>query len=150
MANPKIKDKKKSKDTISQSAIQPLSNISFSFKYLTSNKEHSFAYFNSDMRNSHTAYEALVQRMQELCNTDMNYAKMIGKISGCEPIPYKRLSPSMQSICDSVEVISKDSSLSVFRFNQNNYRLLCKTDINHPNLLYVIAFDFNYSAYDHG
>lgn len=150
MAHNKIRDNKKPKDEIGKTTIQPLGNISFSFKYLTSNKNHSFDYFNSDMRNCYTAYEALVERMRELCCIDMDCAKARGKVSGCEPIPYKRLSSSMKSICDSVEVISKDSSLSVFRFNQNNYRLLCKTDLNHPNLLYIIGFDFNYSAYDHG
>ena len=38
----------------------------------------------------------------------------------------------------------------VSRFYQNNYRLLCKSDLNHGNLLHIIAFDFDYSAYSHG
>ena len=152
MAKQSIKDSKARKDAIvPPTTTTPLiSNISFNFKYLTKNKAHNFAYFNGDMRKSHDAYEALVERMQVLCCIDMNWAKQVGKIAGCEPIPYKALSSSMQMICDGIEIISKDSSLSVFRFSQNDYRLLCKTDLDHSNLLYVVGFDFDYSAYDHG
>lgn len=150
MAQQKIRDKNARKVEIKRPSAPLISNIAFSFKHLTNNKQHCFSYFRNEMRNSHAAYEALVKRMQELCNIDMNGAKQMGKISGCEPMPYKELSETIQKICDGTGIISKDSSLSVFRFNQNNYRMLCKTDINHSNLLYIIAFDFDFSAYDHG
>lgn len=150
MEERRIKDKKAHKDAIVPPTAPAISNISFNFKYLTNNKEHNFGYFNRDMRKSHDAYKELVSRMQALCCIDMNRAKRDGKIVGCEPIPYRMLSDTMQKICDGIEIISKDSHLSVFRFSQNNYRLLCKSDMNHSNLLYVVGFDFNYSAYEHG
>lgn len=145
-----IKDKSKRKDKVSKEDIKPLSHISFSFRYLTTNGNFNFSYFGRDIRKSKEAYEKLLERMIELCNQDMSTAKSRGKIQGCEPIPYKQLSQSMQIICNAIEIIAKDSSLSVFRFGQNNYRLLCKTDIIHPNLLHIIAFDFDFSAYNHG
>lgn len=146
----KIKDSKKGKEVIQPSTPQGLSHISFSFKHFTTNKTYNFDYFGKDIRKSHAAYEAFLQKLSELSKINTTQAKIEGKIVGCEPIPYKRLSHNMQEICNGIEVISKDSSLSVFRFCQNNYRLLCKTDITHSNLLYVIAIDFDYSAYDHG
>ena len=80
----------------------------------------------------------------------MNSAKASGKISGCEPIPYKSFSSNMQSILDHIDIVSRDSFLTVFRFGGNDYRLICKTDLQHPNILHVIAFDFDFSAYSHG
>lgn len=146
----KISEKNKKEDKISINNRFLLSHISFSLKYLTNNKNFNFSYFGKDIRKSQSAYEMFLIRMQELCKQDMKLAKINGKISGCEPIPYKQLSLSMQAICDSVEIISKESILSVFRFGENKYRILCKTDLSHPNLLHIIAFDFNYSAYNHG
>lgn len=146
----RIKDKNKKNDQVKMQAKPPLGHISFSLKYVPNNKKHSFEYFERDVRNAHRAYEALFSKMKSLCQTDISAAYQVGKIQGCEPIPYCRLSETMRSICDTVEIISRDSSLLVFRFCQNDYRLLCKSDLNHPNLLHIIGFDFNFSAYDHG
>ena len=49
-----------------------------------------------------------------------------------------------------IDIISGDSKVVIFQFCNHNYRLICKDDIMHPNLMYVIAFDFDYSAYNHG
>lgn len=145
------------KDKANQSAkvrVMPVSptpqNITFSFRYLVSNKKYSFKYFRKNTRNSSDAYEALIDRMQQLCKQNMNSAKASGKISGCEPIPYKSFSSNMQSILDHIDIVSRDSFLTVFRFGGNDYRLICKTDLQHPNILHVIAFDFDFSAYSHG
>lgn len=145
-----ITDKNRPKDKISINQVTRLSHISFSFKYLTSNKNYNFSYFKQDVRKRHDAYEMLFQRMKDLCRQDMISAKNNGKITGCEPIPCKQLSTALQTICKTIDIISNESFVSVFRFGQNNYRMLCKTDLNLPNLLHIIAFDFNYSAYDHG
>ncbi len=146
----KIRDKTKKKDKIEIPQVKPLTHIVFSLRYLTESKNFGLEYFGKDLRKSHEAYVAFVSRMRELCQVDIVTAQMSGNIFGSEHIPYKMLSKSMQSVCDSVEIISKDSDLTVFRFYQNNYRLLCKADLNHGNLLHIVAFDFDYSAYNHG
>lgn len=107
-------------------------------------------YFGKDLRGSHLAHAALIERMRQLGQISIDEARARGKEAGSEHIPYKSLSKPMQGICDSIEIISKDSDLTVFRFQQNNFRILCKADMNHANLMYIIAFDFDYSAYDHG
>lgn len=132
------------------SPLPPLDHIVFSLKYLTSNGTHGLAYFGKDLRKSQSAHAALIERMRELCQITIAEARARGKISGSEHIPYKQLKKPMQGICDTVEIISKDSDLTVFRFQQNEYRILCKADLNHANLMHIIAFDFDFSAYDHG
>lgn len=146
----KINGPSRKKDEVKVKIPEPIGNISFCFEHSTENRNHSFSYFGNDMRNRCEAYESLYQKMTDLGQIDTTTAKLRGKISGSEPIPYKSLSKAMQMICDKTEIVGRDSYLSVFRFGQNKYRLLCKPDMNHPNLLHVIAFDFDYSAYDHG
>ena len=96
------------------------------------------------------AYESLFSRLEELSRIDVVQAHNLGKIQGMEKIPYVQLSRSMQMICDGTRIVTRDSKIVVFRFCNQKYRLLCKDDITHPNLMYVIAFDFDFSAYNHG
>jgi hypothetical protein len=143
-----VKDSK-STDKVSKDKIEEIHSISFCFQYQTKNKSYCFKYFNK-ASDSYKAYSYFFEKLCELSTIDMNEAKTRGKISGCEPIPYKNFSKSFKKILAGTQVISKDSVLSVFRFCQNDYRLICKTDINHSNLLHVIGFDFDFSAYSHG
>lgn len=73
-----------------------------------------------------------------------------GKIAGCEKIPFKLLAAPMKLICQNTKIISGDSNLIIFRFFRQNYRILCRADHQHANLLYIVAFDFDFTAYDHG
>lgn len=143
----KIKDNKNTKVSLQP---QREGKISFNFMYLTNKKDFNFDYFAKDKSNKLIAYSTLHDRMQELSNITMQECKARYKTQGAEAIGYKSFNKGFQSILDNVEIVSKDSSLSVIRFNQNNYRMICKTGIMDNNVLYVIGFDFNYSAYDHG
>lgn len=55
----------------------------------------------------------------------------------------------MRDYLKNSEIITKDSKEAVFRFGNQQYRLICKDDLNHPNLMHIIAFDFDFSAYNH-
>ncbi len=145
----RLKDKK-SPDKIEIPKTKPVEKISFNFKYITSNKTYGLKYFCGDCRNSEKALSELFNKLEELSKITLTDAKANGKIQGCEPLKYSKFNLSFQQIMDNTDIISKDSSLEVFRFCQNNYRLICKPDIIHTNLLYIIGFDFNYSAYNHG
>ncbi|MBR1736421.1 MAG: hypothetical protein IJ736_05325 [Firmicutes bacterium] len=62
-------------------------------------------------------------------------------------LEYGCFKESFQGILDGIPIISRDSKLTVYRFGKNNYRIICK---HKDNIMYVIRFDFDYSAYDHG
>ena len=145
----KLKDKK-APDIIDTKQIKPLPHISFNLKYLTTNKSYCFKTLKGDVRKSEKAFSELFVKLCNISELTLDDAKARGKIQGCEPIPYFQFSKSFQQVMDGIDVISKDSTLSVFRFCQNDYRIICKTDVQHSNLLYIIGFDFDYSAYDHG
>ena len=147
MAAKRIKDNKVEKIT----TIPVKENkISFNFMYLTNKKDYNFDFFNLDKANKLKAYISLHDKMQQLSEITMQDCKARGKISGSENIKYNDFNESFKSILKNIEIVSKDSSLCVIRFNQQNYRLICKTGIIDNDVLYVIGFDFNYSAYNHG
>lgn len=145
---PKIKDNKRNQDKIQKVPYEPLSKLCFSFSHMTSNNRYSFK--KVDAGNKTNAYEKFIGKLAELSGIDVIEAHQLGKIRGMEKIPYKQLSESMKQICIDTGIVSKDSKVAVFRFNNQNYRMICKDDIMHPNLMHIIAFDFDFSAYDHG
>ncbi len=123
--------------------------ITFSFRYFTDKKDFSLDYFNGQARDKLKAYEALHEKMAQLSEFTTEQCKQNGKISGCEGIPYVNFNQGFKSIIDNCEIISRDSKMSVFRFGNQNYRLICKTGIKDNNVLYIIGMDWNFSAYPH-
>jgi hypothetical protein len=148
MGKLRVKDNKKSQDKVVKQELQPLSKLCFGFQYVTSN--NNFCFKQLDSSEKIIAYDKFLSRLNELSQINAAEAHNLGKIRGMEKIPYSQLHKNMQQICDGTGIITKDSKIVVFRFNNQKYRLICKDDIMHPNLMHVIAFDFNYSAYDHG
>lgn len=135
---------KKSNVTVKKSLV------SFNFMYLTDNKEHNFDFFRKDMRERHDAYQELCKRLKELSCNNMDFWKKAGKLRGCEPIPYESFSDTFKSILSQIEIVSTDSQLAVFRFSNSDYRIIGKAGIFEENTIYIIGFDFNHSAYNHG
>lgn len=131
--------------------VKRLTNISFSFRYLTTNKSYgldSLLVGNSKVMQAETQ-SYLLSRMSELSKSNMEAEKRKGKINGCEAIPVQTLTGLKESILNMSEIIDQNSVLTVFRFNRNRMRLICKTDSDNSNLLYVLAFDTDYSTYNH-
>ena len=135
----------------SENIVESRPLVSFNFKYLTDNKKFNFDYF-KDMRIRHDAYKTLCDRLQELSAYDVMTLRGMSKQQGCEAIPYSDFNDSFQAVLNKVEIVSKDSKLLIFRFNKGNYRIIVKSGIldKHENILHIIGFDFDYSAYDHG
>ena len=146
----KIKNVEKHGDIINGHS-KPLivDHILFSFKYITKNKKHSFNYFCTDMRKAHKAYEALFQKMNKISIITMTQLLGLRKDSGVETLSYSRFNSSMQEILGKIPNITSDSKFMVFRFCNGCYRMICKPDETYQNILHIIGFDFDYSAYTH-
>lgn len=147
MGKLRVKDNK-GQDKVTKQELEPLSNMCFGFQHVTSNKNFSFKQL--DTREKAVAYDELFTRLNELSKINVTQAHNMGKISGMEKLPYSQLEQNMQQICDGTGIVTKDSKVVVFRFHNQKYRMICKDDIMHPNLMHVIAFDFGFSAYNHG
>lgn len=125
--------------------------IMFSFRYLTSNKHYNFNYFdNKDIKRCNSAYESFLNLMQALCQTNISEVRMVNKTRGAETIACNQFNSSIQTFLKTLGFIEASSKLIIIRFHSQDYRLICKSDPTHNNLLYILAFDFDYSAYNHG
>lgn len=142
----KIKDNKGKDYIVEPNKSLSVNGVLFSFKYMSSNKKRCFKYFEKDVKKSKLAYESFFQRISELSQLEMKEVINLPKNIGLETIPYKEFKACFSGID---EIVSNDSKLTVFRFNNNNYRIICKQDINHQNIFYVLGFDFDFSAYKH-
>ena len=143
----KVKDNKNIQDKIN--LVHPIEKICFSFEYLSDNKNYSMKRFKAGTEKSNV-FDTLLDKLSELSKVSIKELQGQPKKSGFEKIPWSQLNLPLQQICDNINIITKDSKLTVFRFGNQKYRLLCKDDVNHSNLLYIIALDLDFSAYNHG
>ena len=133
-------------DKIKRDVAQQLqiSHVVFSFKYLTNNKNYG-------MKSLPTgAHELLFSQLVLLSQSSlMKLSESPRDKGGYENIKLSMFKESFQGMAMRFDIISRDSTLRVFRFGQNKYRLITKPDINHQHLLYIIGFDTQYKAYSH-
>lgn len=114
--------------------------LSVSFEIITTNSKFNFNYFSSKMiREKAKAYDELHRLLAEISNS--YFKKLINKIKnkGLEKLEDINFKPCKQ--------LYNDENIYVMRFNQQKYRLIF---ILRDNIVYIIGFDFNYSAYNHG
>ena len=145
-----VKDSNKRKDFVSVEGHFPqVKKICFGFSHLTTNNHYGLKAFSQLSKKADT-YEDLIRKFADWSTLNANEAKSRGKKLGLERIPYKQLSKAMKQICDGTQIVSKDSTVCVFQFHNHDYRLICKEDMIHSNIMHVIAFDLDFSAYNHG
>ena len=113
--------------------------LSVSFEIITTNSKFNFNYFSSKMiRDKAKAYDELHRLLAEISNS--YFKKLMNKIKnkGLEKLEDINFKPCKQ--------LYNDENIYVMRFNQQKYRLIF---ILRDNIVYIIGFDFNYSAYNH-
>ena len=131
--------------------VEKVEKICFNFSYYLSNKSYNFNYFKKDITQKAKAYDSLVDKLYSLSGKSIEEVIMLRKkAGGSEFIQLKYFSQNFRESAKAIGILSNDSSLIVFRFGQSDkYRLICKSDATHNNILYVIGFDFDFSAYSH-
>lgn len=145
----KIKDNVSIEDRIesaikTRKLVSQVEHIVFSFKYLSTNNRFGL----KALRGKDIA-AFFVEKMLELSKITMEQAWERGKVSGCEPIPFKEFADSVQEILKHTDIVQKDSLLTVFRFGENKCRIIGRSDKKQNNIFYVICFDIDFKAYGH-
>ena len=119
--------------------------LAFSFAHVTEKKNFNFSHFKSDARKENDARRGLDELLQELSRHSMLQLRDRGKeaFGGFEKLPRGRVrfNPSWN--------LPEDENVYIFRFKSGGYRMLCVKD-KKREVLYIIGFDFDHSAYDHG
>lgn len=72
------------------------------------------------------------------------------KTVGYEMIPISQFKINFDSEIREKLQLTSDSKIIVFRFNKQMCRILLVQSKRCSNLLYVIGYDWNYTAYNHG
>lgn len=123
-------------------------HLAFSFKYLTTNNEHSEKCFGTGNEKT-TNLECLFKKLKELSEDTWLHWQQAPKTSGIETIPFGQLKFKPKSTAN----LTKDCNIYVFRFDtnkgSNKGRILGFKD-SPCGTFYIIGFDYNFSAYDHG
>lgn len=120
---------------------------SFSFAYLTKNKRFNFESFSNDKSKRNAMQAELTKRLIEISQKPWFFWYDCGKNTGIETIPFYEINFSPNGLD-----LTPDEKVIVFRFASGKCRMigtkgkLCSTCATY----YVIGFDFNYSAYNHG
>lgn len=115
-------------------------NMSVSFEYITKNDQYNLNYFNKskDIRNKSEFLTNLFDIIQELTsNTFIYFMGKDRRKIGFEKINDIKFSPNIR--------ISADEQIYSKRI-KNKYRMLF---IFRNNIIYIIGFDFDFTAYKH-
>lgn len=135
---------KKSSDKpyISPSRLVDKGTVAFSFVYLTDKKEFNFE--SLDKGKKREWHSALVDRMVEISRESWLAWLNRPKEVGIETIFASELRFSPKGY-----TFSPDEKVAIFRFKSQEGRIIGFKE-NQVPIYYVIGFDLDYSAYDHG
>lgn len=121
---------------------------SFSFKYMTTNKHYNLSYF--DKNNKEVAYiiKKFFDKLLILSSRTVSEIMTQAKKSGLEYMPRHQFKDGIFNDIELDFKYAKDTKYLVFRFNGDKCRFYCK-ESETKNVLYVLAIDFDLSAYKH-
>lgn len=117
---------------------------SFSFEFLTSQSEFNFDYFKSDHESANEAKAALIDKMILLAQEDWKDLEHLTKRTGFELINHSEIKIKNDHI-----PFELPEKYIIFRFDKQKFRLIGFKLKSNP-VFYILGFDFNYSAYNHG
>ncbi len=144
MSKNSIKKKQKKGNNFNNlSEVKTLQYPIFCFRYLTKNKGYNFNYF-KNTKEIKEAKSIILDKLIEIQSKTWLQLHQENKRVGIEILSYKILDFSPNNF-----EISKDQNMYVFRLNSQRWRMIgIKSEIN-TDVLHIIGFDFNYSAYKH-
>lgn len=121
-------------------------HIAFSYEMLTTDDDFTFKHF-ANIREQINAREALDVFLKEVSsNTWIDLQQRNKRQRG----GFEIISSSIvkDSVCRS-QLLPKESDIIVFRFGGDKYRLLGYKRAK-CHILYILGYDFDFSAYNHG
>lgn len=125
---------------------KPQKYVTFSFDKMMMSGDYSFEYFKKNKSVNLKAYQDLLNKLQVLCRLNMHELMQQNKKVGYELLNVCELTDKMQNHCE-LQQITKESKVTIFRFSNQKYRMICHMN---DNVFHVLAFDFDFSAYNHG
>lgn len=140
-------NKKKPRVSLNPSIKTP--NFSFpvfNFRHLTLNDKYTFDGFKASQVNEKgkKAFELFVKLKMLSEKTWLELSKM-NKSNGYETLEYSRINFTPNEL-----ELKKDEKIHVFRFCHDQCRIIGYKSRENTNILFIIGYDFDFSAYNHG
>lgn len=125
-------------------------NIILSFKYSVNSKEYTIEKITKKTKEkcNEIMYE-LYEKFKELSNVRLVDFQNKPKSVGYEMLHLYELNIVIDERIREELELTNDSKIIIFRFNKQKCRILLVQSKKCPSLLYVIGYDWNYSAYKH-
>ena len=123
-------------------------SIILSFKYSIKDKKHSIEHIFKTKDNNKKTIQNLFEKFEELSNLTWKELQNRPKQSGYETIPISEFKINLDNIKKDLE-LADDSKIIVFRFNNQKSRLLGVKSAQCKSILFIIGYDWDYSAYKH-
>lgn len=120
----------------------------FSFQYLTTNSSYNFDFFTRTMtQDKKEAQCQLVEKINELSRHTWQEISGLGKGLGYETL--ENFEVSFSPNFKGKHQMSADSKYIVIQFNHHRMRII-GVRIDSCPILYIVGYDFDFSAYHHG
>lgn len=124
-------------------------HIILSFKYSVNNKNYKIEKITKSKGKNNKTIQKLFEKFEEISNLTWKELQNRPKETGYEMIPISEFNINLDNIKRDLK-LSDDSKIIVFRFNSQNCRLLGVRSQECSSILYIIGYDWDFSAYDHG
>ena len=124
-------------------------HIILSFKYSVNNRNYKIEKITKSKDRTNKTVQKLFERLEEISNLTWKELQNRPKETGYEMIPISQFRINLENIKKDLN-LSDDSKIIVFRFNSQKCRLLGVRSQECSSILYIIGYDWDYSAYDHG
>lgn len=115
----------------------------FCFRYITNNNKFNFKFI-TDKNQLLIMYREFYKKLYDLSNITWETLHNLDKKKGLEYISIKSLNFEPNDY-----ILSQDDKFISIRFCQNKYRMICIKSKLNKDVIHIIGFDFNYSAYKH-
>ncbi|MCI8640698.1 MAG: hypothetical protein HFJ59_02335 [Clostridia bacterium] len=123
--------------------------ILLSFKYSINNRDYTIKNITTAKKKCNREIENLFKKLEEITNLTWKELQNRPKQTGYETIPISEFNICLDNIKQDLN-LSDDSKIIVFRFNSQKSRLLGVKSYECSSILYIIGYDWNFSAYNHG
>lgn len=124
-------------------------HIVLSFKYSIKSKKYTTEKITKSKEKCNKSIQNLFERLEEISNLTWLDLQNKPKETGYEMIPISNFNISFDNIKRPLS-LSEDSKIIVFRFNNQKSRILGVRSQECNSILYIIGYDWDFSAYNHG
>lgn len=123
-------------------------HITLSFKYSIKDKNHLIERMTCAKEKCNKTINNLFKRLEEISTLTWKELQNRPKETGYEMIPISEFKISFENLKKELK-LSEDSKIIVFRFNNQKCRMLGVRSNECSSILYIVGYDWDYSAYNH-